>query len=54
MALSRLLDRGPDNKRFVASWLASEMWVNVGLLIGGTTLILAGVLYLLYPGLGKG
>ena len=40
----------PDNKRFVASWLASEMWVNLGLLlVGGTTLILAIVFYLLYP-----
>jgi hypothetical protein len=44
----------PDNKRFVASWLASEMWVNVGLmLVGGTTLVLAVVLYLLYPRLAK-
>jgi hypothetical protein len=40
----------PNNKRFVASWLASEMWVNLGvLLVGGTTLVLAVVLYLLYP-----
>jgi len=39
-----------DNKRFVASWLASEMWVNLGLLlVGGTTLMLAIVFYLLYP-----
>jgi hypothetical protein len=44
----------PDNKRFVASWLASEMWVNLGLLlVGGTTLVLAVVLYLLYPRLSK-
>jgi hypothetical protein len=43
-----------DNKRFVASWLASEMWVNLGLLlVGGTTLVLAVVLYLLYPRLAK-
>jgi hypothetical protein len=42
-----------DNKRFVASWLAS-MWVNLGLLlVGGTTLVLAVVLYLLYPRLAK-
>jgi hypothetical protein len=40
----------PDNKRFVASWLASEMWVNPGLLlVGGATLVLAVVFYLLYP-----
>lgn len=44
----------PDNKRFLASWLASEMWVNLGvLLVGGTTLVLAVVLYLLYPRLSK-
>jgi len=44
----------PDNKRFVASWLASEMWVNLGLLLlGGTTLVLAVALYLLYPRLAK-
>lgn len=41
----------PDNKVFLASWLASEMWVNVGLLlVGGTTLILAVV----YSRQGKG
>jgi hypothetical protein len=41
---------GVPNKRFVASWLASEMWVNLGLLlVGGTTMVLAVVLYLLYP-----
>jgi hypothetical protein len=44
----------PDNKRFVASWMASEMWVNLGLLlVGGTTLVLAVALYLLYPRLRK-
>jgi hypothetical protein len=44
----------PENKRFVASWLASEMWVNVGLLlVGATTLLLAVVLYVLYPRLAK-
>jgi hypothetical protein len=44
----------PVNKRFVASWLESEMWVNVGLVLaGGTTLIFAVVLYLLYPRLAK-
>jgi hypothetical protein len=40
----------PENKAFVASWLASEMWVNPGLLlVGGVTLILAVVFYLLSP-----
>lgn len=44
----------PDNKLFVASWLASEMWVNVGLLlVGATTLAFSGVLYLLYPRLAR-
>ena len=38
----------PDNKRFIASWLASELWVNFGLLlVGGMTLILAAVLFLI-------
>ena len=40
----------PANKSLVASWLASEMWVNPGLLLaGGVTLVLAVVLYFLYP-----
>jgi hypothetical protein len=44
----------PVNKTFIASWLASEMWVNVDLLlVGGTTLIFAVVLYMLYPRLAK-
>jgi hypothetical protein len=44
----------PDNKRFVASWLASEMWVNPGLLlVGGMTLVFALVFFLLYPRLAK-
>jgi hypothetical protein len=44
----------PDNKRFVASWLASEMWVNPGLLlVGGATLVLAVLFFLLSPRLSK-
>ena len=40
----------PDHKIFVASWLASEMWIDPALLlVGGVTVILAVVVFLLHP-----
>lgn len=36
----------PRNKIFVASWLASEMWVNPVLLGAGALLVLSGVAYM--------
>ena len=40
----------PSNKIFVASWLASEMWVNLWLLLVGVmTMILAVVTFFMYP-----
>jgi hypothetical protein len=44
----------PRNKVFVASWLASEMWINPWLLlVGVTTMILAVVTFFMYPRLAK-
>ena len=40
----------PRNKVFVASWLASEMWINPWLLlVGVATMILAVVIFFVYP-----
>jgi hypothetical protein len=54
VAQPTILDRGPRNKVFVASWLASEMWINPWLLlVGVTTMILAIVTFFTYPRLAK-
>jgi hypothetical protein len=40
----------PEHKIFFASWLASEMWIDLRVLLaGGLTLVFAVVVYLLYP-----
>jgi hypothetical protein len=40
----------PDNKVLVASWLASEMWIDPWLLlVGVTTMILAVLTFFMYP-----
>lgn len=40
----------PSDKVFVASWLASELWINPWLLlVGVTTMVLAAVTFVLYP-----
>ncbi len=44
----------PEDKQFIASWLASEMWVNPGLLLlGGVTLVVAALFCLLAPRVAK-
>lgn len=45
----------PEHKVFFASWLASEMWIHLRLLlVGGVTLVVAVVCYLLAPRLAEG
>jgi hypothetical protein len=40
----------PEHKIFFASWLASEMWIDLRwLLAGGLTLVFAVVCFLIYP-----
>jgi hypothetical protein len=40
----------PNHKRFIASWLASELWIDLRLLlVGGVTLVFAVVFFLLAP-----
>jgi hypothetical protein len=40
----------PPHRIFFASWLASEMWIDLRVLLaGGLTLVFAVVFFLLYP-----
>ena len=40
----------PDHKILLASWLASEMWIDLRVLLaGGLTLVFAVVFFLAYP-----
>ena len=44
----------PEHKVFFASWLASEMWIDLRLLlVGGVTLVVAVVFFLLAPRLAE-